>query len=225
MSYPLNLVTGRVLRAGLAHHGTDGHRWIASETWYCDSIMNDSTVSSALQFRCNQWRRPFGSGPGSYFYDALGMTFQTIAGYGRLGGYSIAWSMSNPPNLNPAAPEAAFRLQRVGADGAASKYGRICLPILDDTFYLDLPHRRQVNVDLLQPQLEAVTSLWLQVIPIEIGFMRNIIFDRKNKRGTDVTSYRLLANPVRLWQRWRHYPTPPHTYADDQKWFPPRYWR
>jgi hypothetical protein len=119
-------------------------------------------------------------------------------------------------HLNPNAPEACFRLQRVGADGSL---GRILFPILTDDYYLDLPHRRQIDVATLQPLIDA--NLGGHGFSYSIGDMtlQNVIYHSRLGTYSNVVSYRLLPNPIRKWQRWRSYP-PAAGVRDDHTWHP-----
>jgi len=100
------------------------------------------------------------------------------------------------PNL--AAPEASFRLQRVGASG---KFGGIRLPIIDDRSFTDRPHRRRVDVATLAP-LMAI-NLGAQPMSVTSGgrTYQNVIFNRKLMTWDNVVSYQLLESTCRVWQR------------------------
>jgi hypothetical protein len=105
-----------------------------------------------------------------------------------------------PFSLNLNAPEASFRLQRVGSSGAL---GLIRLPILSDSSYTDLPHRRRVNVAILAPLMAA--NLGAAPMSITSGgrTYTNVIFNRSTFTWDTVATYRLLPSTCRVWQRWR----------------------
>lgn len=109
--------------------------------------------------------------------------------------------------LNINAPEAAFRLQRVGDSDAV---GRLTLPILLDTWFTDLPHRRHVDMANFLPRVREVNSSWQNELNLFGRTYTNVIFHRRSWTWTPVESYRLLENPVRIWERWRTYTQPPH---------------
>lgn len=104
--------------------------------------------------------------------------------------------------LNAAAPEACFRLQRVGAAGGL---GRILFPIPDDAWYTDLPHRRHINTAPLQALLDVYLTPFIGPYSGSGRTYRSCIFHRRTQSYELVTDHRLLENPVRVWQRWRTY--------------------
>lgn len=120
------------------------------------------------------------------------------------------------PVLNTHAKEAAVRLQRVGADGSL---GRIFLPILDDTWFTDPPHRRHIDA-----------SHWNSLLPSGLGggpftwthtsrTYHLAIVHRKDLSWTQVTSYNVLPSVCRIWNRWRPYNNALY-HAEDTKWVP-----
>jgi len=104
--------------------------------------------------------------------------------------------------LNPAAPEACFRLQRVGASSAL---GLIRVPICSDLSFTDLPHRRHVDVATLAPLMAANLGSFPMSFASGGRTYTNVIFNRRDFTYEPVASYRLLESTCRVWQRWRLY--------------------
>ena len=99
---------------------------------------------------------------------------------------------------NSAAPEACFRLQRVGATG---RVGQIRLPILDDTTFTDRPHRRRIDVGTYRPLMNANLGTWPQTFVYLTRTFFNVIFDRRSFTWDNVDHYELRESTSRQWQR------------------------
>lgn len=213
---------GALYRIGLYGLDHSGHRWVVSETWYSDTLLTVGTFGVAAA-SLTQWLQvPFGARTGYDSYFPCGRYWERLwpASFGPVA--RTNWLTPGlGPSLNPNAPEAAYRLQRVGAGGAAGPKGRICYPILSDAAYEDLPHRRQIKVAELQ---QALDEGWRDR-PLNggssYGYLRPVIFHRRTMTVTDVTNYVLEPNPVRCWQRWRPYPQLGHDPVTDVNWTPP----
>jgi hypothetical protein len=204
-------------QSGIVGRPTDHHRYMFSQTWLAEfTTWNPFTWTVLMQIVANQLLNPFGNAsPNIYdftrtFIDLLHPAPPVFTS--RLG---VVQAGATP--LNPAAPEASFRLQRVGADGSL---GRLAFPILVDDYYLDLPHRRQIDVGAVDAEL----NVGLRTHPLTFTTagmtMTNIIWHRSLGTWTNVVSYRLLPNPIRKWQRSRTYP-PSAGVRDDGTWHPP----
>lgn len=195
---PFNSDT-KVYRFYITAVTTDGHRFLASETMVSTTPGESiATVGITATVWANVWKFPFGTGEGYSLW-------QANAGWVRL------WPSQNQIftpvaqqaiALNSTAPEACFRLQRVGA---ANGLGRINLPILADKYFTDLPHRRHVTVSDLQPLLDARVAAWANPIGGPAQSFYRAIVHRRQKTWEPVVRYQLLRNPTRIWRRWRQY--------------------
>lgn len=107
--------------------------------------------------------------------------------------------------LGVGAPEAAFRLHRVGASGPQSNDGRIHIPILSDSWFVDVPRRRRVNVALLQPLLDAQNNPSMHQFSFFGRTFYDVVFHRRTTTWTPVTRWVLKPSAARFWQRWRGY--------------------
>lgn len=182
----------------LFHNGADRGLW--SETWHfntdIDNLPGYGTIMLNLAMRIAD---PFGLLAGSGY--SISRMFHTklwpfpqrhFIDFGDHG-------VSDPP-LNPAAPEAAFRLQREGELGSV---GRMNYPIFNDNHFTDRPHRRHVDVALLRPLLAA----HLGAAPRRYEYLgwewKTVIWHRKTRTWEDVIGYTLSPYPTRIWQRWR----------------------
>lgn len=104
--------------------------------------------------------------------------------------------------LNESAPEASFRLQRVGAGVTPPKLGRINLPILDDATFTDLPHRRHVDASYWNSVLLLGTDPSHFTYTAFGHTFTNVIWHRESLSWTAVTGFRVLENTTRCWKRW-----------------------
>lgn len=213
---------GSLFRFGIWGIDPAGHRWIVTEMWYADTNLTTTQVSNVSGSICGWLTHPFGVGTGYDIYTGSGWVIKKLwpgsfAGRGLLGSFTVP----RGPTLNVNAPEAAYRLQRVGASGAAGPPGRMAYPILTDSFYLDLPRRRHVDAAELQQALDDGWASRPLDYGLPYGHLRPVIYHRGLHAVTNVTSYRVLANPLRIWERWRTYPTAPHVPAADDYWHPP----
>lgn len=120
-------------------------------------------------------------------------------------------------NLAPTSPECSARLQRVGASGGL---GRTCIPILKDSMYTDLPHKRHMDVATWEPIMQAALAPTLTPITVAGRTYTNVIFHRKDLTWEPVIGYTLKPNPIRIWQRWRHYDVA-HRLSLDRAFIPP----
>lgn len=133
--------------------------------------------------------------------------------------FSLSTPMSFGPvgtPLNVAAPEAALRLQRVGADGSL---GRIGFPILNDAWFTDRPHRRQVDLALVNSRFASGLYASPQSFTFAGGIIQNVIIHRAAKTYSLVDHFDLLPNPVRYWKRWAGYDFAGR-HVDDNLWGP-----
>lgn len=103
-----------------------------------------------------------------------------------------------PGLLNLNAPEASFRLQRVGASG---KLGLVRLPILDDATFVDPPHRRRIDVSVWGPALAANMGTASQSVTWNGRTYQNVIYDRFDQSWENVVGYQLQPSTCRVWQR------------------------
>jgi len=105
------------------------------------------------------------------------------------------------PHLDATSPEAAVRLQRVGASGSI---GRSAVPLLDARAWTDNPHRRHYDVAKLQADVD-LNGIGIEPLsPVIRGRqMHHAIWHRKSFTWEQVTHYRVAQNPIRVWQRWR----------------------
>lgn len=202
-----------------------GDRSIITETWHVrGAVINfRPTTSTFHTFLWNRWYQPFGSGVtgGTYLWHVVGMDW--------LYPHILRWREPHlaQPNvghtLNINAPEAAFRLQRVGA-GGGDPIGRVNLPILSDNFFLDPPHRRRVDAAALQTLMNSTRTLYPVSGTVAGATWTSCIFSRRTMTYTPCVAYRMMPSTTRIWQRWRHYPQVPHVPAADRVWYPPRHW-
>lgn len=198
------------------------HRCIWSETWLSESdeVSRSATRGDLSAVAVASLQNPWAT------FDLNLIVFGPQFFCQRLWPFDGNWYF--PPNhtpggfrssLNPAAPEACFRLQRVGASDGGEKLGRILFPILWDHYYTDLPHRRHVNVAPLQAYLDAA-PFTNSIVPFGSSrTYKRVIFHRATMTWTLVTSLRLLENPIRKWQRYAVYNHTPFP-ARDAKFYP-----
>lgn len=207
-------------RTGRSLVDSNFHRYIFGETWASTDPEGPLIdLTTVLGTRANQMATPFGVHAGLLYTNGASYWERIFPKRQVL---SLINTTPRPfvTPLNAAAPEAAFRLQRVGAHVSGSRgIGRLCLPILTDTYYLDLPHRRHVDVATLAPFIAAN----IEVLPKSITYngrtYTNCIFDRRDLSWTPLDHYNLLPNPVRIWQRWRTYDYV-HRGTRDSTWSP-----
>lgn len=207
-----------IYRSGVSFTDRNGHRCVFSQTYASEDPIDgfEATVSS---YFASQIRATLADPLDStiQFWPLFGTRIWPTKGL--LGGTVISRQNAVTP-LNIHAPEAAARLQRVGASGAL---GRTCYPIVDDSLFTDLPHRRRVNVPLLQKRLDDVIATWNQP---EVLFGRRFyrcIWHKKSATWEPVVGWRVLPNTIRIWQRWKQFPLPKHVgnqqiYRPDEGW-------
>jgi hypothetical protein len=209
-------------RVGLYVVDSHSRRALFSETWLSeDPEIMDPAFGITLQLIAVLMRTPFGNHASLMYTNYLPFYERIYPQQALFTNFTAATPAGSPP-LNPNAPEAAFRLRRVGASGT-SQIGRICYPILDDTFYTDLPHRRHVDVATLSTYLSAAADpLRFTRVPSGGRVYKQVIFNRRQLTWTPVTHYELMSNPVRIWQRWRGYDIPDRV-AQDVHYQPPEH--
>lgn len=201
-------------RCGITARDNNDHRFISSYTWLTTDP-HDASTNAALLFFALQLAAPFASLNSTLRYTPVQRFAEEIWPQPRFlasSGTPSPW----PQGLNVNAPEACFRLQRVGAAGGL---GRTLLPILSDDWYLDLPHRRRIDRNYLEPLLLAGLGTFPTSQTAGSRTYKQVIFHRKDFTWEQVTTYRLLDNPCRRWQRWRTYPPSPPR-SDDATWVP-----
>lgn len=194
-------------RCGIYTVDSNSHRAIISQTFVSTSDPGGNTVPllHGLAFAQNLWR-PFGDGVNSAphfwreFVEMLHPQRITIKGF-------VSTPLTTQPGLNPAAPEACVRLQRVGAAGTGSNLiGRLCIPVLDDTLFLDRPHRRHVDASFLQSKINANLGAQPSTLNFGFGDYSLCIFHRRTFTWNVLDHYRVLPSTVRIWQRAKVYP-------------------
>lgn len=193
-----------IYRCGLAAWDVNKHKAIFSHTWRSDDPETANTPYELAAL----------AGQLIYIFN----TYEADLTYGNWRAFGeriyprrkILWTVLTSPTafaeLNPNAPEAAFRLQRVGAAGSV---GHIFAPIRSDRYYLDLPHRRKVNVELLAPLLAEGIDRAPKTFSGYLRTYTNVLVHRHDMTTELVVAHRLLPNPCRVWKRWRELPRPP----------------
>lgn len=211
-----------IYRIGLCGVDTNGRRMIISQTWLSEQA-EASTGPPVTTFRAigQTLRRPFGA-IAALSYDHYNAFSEVVYPKRRLVEAPIFFHPGASEALNPAAPEAAFRLQRVGATVSGSKgLGRICFPIRTDTYYTDLPHRRKIDVATLAPLIAANLELQPKVYVVAGRTYTNVVFSRWSMDYTPVDHFNLLENPVRIWEREKVYDWA-NRHVSDQTWKGPQ---
>lgn len=215
----MSLIT--VARVGIYSIDAAHRRWFASETWAADDAVPEFVINTVSTVMMPYLRLPFGTAAGAPQYSAAVRFYQQIYPPNGVHFYAVGMNPPVGPRLNDSAPEAAFRLQRVGVAGSGAPPGRICYPILSDASFTDLPHRRRVNLSVLAPQLASAWSSRPYHITTFGYTMHLALWHRRSLSWTQVESHQLLQNPVRIWERWRRYPNEGHTLSEDARWSPP----
>lgn len=217
----LNRANSELWYWGMYGLDAERRRWMWGETWYFEPIPTPAFVQTVWAYDRAFVSAPFGRGGPWGDYD-LGRTFGNKLWPSPTTTQPVRF-LAAPfgPRLNDAAPEAALRLQRVGGTPPAQVLGRLCYPILNDAMFVDRPKRRTVNAAGLQVELDAAWAN--RQLHWQNGNEHAwcVIYSRKTDVVTPVTSYRVMPNPVRLWQRFRPYPQKYHTPAVDRFWYPP----
>jgi hypothetical protein len=195
-----------LFRLGLCKTDANGHRSLFGETWLSEDPLTDETTQhSLLNFEAGRLIGALGF-DADYRYSGWNVFVDEIFPRHRVITNLISTVASTGAPLNINAPEACFRLQRVGVDAAASKgIGRICLPILTDASFTDLPHRRQVDTATVSALVAANIEMHPKSRTVSGKTYSKVIFSRSDLTWTPLDHYNLLPNPVRLWQRWRTY--------------------
>lgn len=200
-------------RCGLMWTDVNYHRWFITETWDADSQeTNSAIVREVTRAIAENLATRFGVTADRRYGSVTGFAFQlkplhrfVYENHTLIGGLA--------PVINTSAPEAAVRLQRVGAGSSDDEpIGRICYPILSDAWFLDSPQLRHVDVDTLQGWVNANDAA-NRYSRLRNGITyRNVIFSRRTNSVTPVTHHVVKPNPIRIWRRWRTY-TGPHLYT------------
>lgn len=208
-------------RTGLNWIDVNGHRAILSETWISEEPpVSEIQTYIFFQYAGQRLATPFGTGDVPHYLFATTRWFgEELHPQVRVITNLQDHNVANQPVLSSTAPEACFRLQRVGAATSGARPGRIAYPILEDRWFTDLPRRRHVDVDYLRPHLEANLDNWPNELNWPGRTFKNVIFHRKSFTWTLVDHYELQPSTCRLWQRWHTYPPKPgHT--NDARWSP-----
>lgn len=190
-------------RVGMVSIDVNHRRAFWSETWVATTAApSDALVSADLAFCAGMLGSPFGNQHASLIYNGQLVIDELFPRVKNLRGYSQSYLLPQTV-LNPAAPEAGFRLQRVGASG---RPGRLCPPIQSDDWFTDLPRRRHVKADDLQDLLDNPLYQHPQSVTGPSGrTYQNCIIRRNTLAYEPVTHYIIQPNPVRFWSRWREY--------------------
>lgn len=203
-----------LFRIGSYGVGTDPtthqvRRWLFTETWATSSLPDDAWWSRNAHYFGGWYGYPYGTYGPPCFGQLL---VQQLRPYPTRTIVAPNIFATGPmQGLGDLAPEAALRLQRVGAAG---ELGRVCIPIPVRTFYTDVPHCRHINVPLVQGYLNQGIFASASAYTFDGITCRRVIFSRSTETAVNVVSYRLLANPVRIWRRWRRYDATAHTPPD-----------
>lgn len=194
-------------RGGQQIYDFNGGRALWGETWLTEDPPIGGHSQAEISSVSSRLRAPFGVAADRpfiksvFFFDLLWPPPARSTG-------TLQAPSALTGTLNPAAPEAAFRLQRVGASG---RFGRIAVPILEDKWFADLPHRRHVDMEFLAPLVMSDPFLYPMSFTTFLGrHFQNVLFNRRNHTWEPIVRYELHPNPIRIWNRWRPTPTPPH---------------
>lgn len=204
--------------------GTDFHskRFSVSQTWL--STDDDHGVApSIFLFRSigQQLRQCLGVyAPFDYTFLANAWS-EEVFPHQRTIEKPFTYAQPGPVCLNVQAPEAALRLQRVGVTASGSTgVGHIRLPILNDSEFTDLPHRRHVDPSVLQPKVNANLETFAKVVTFGGRTYTNVVFNRRLFTWTPVDHFTVLPSVSRVWQRFRTY-SYASRYLNDGKWTGP----
>ncbi len=185
----------------------NSHRCIWGETWLSeDPETSEADAKSVMDSAGGLLAFPFGLHTDLIY---SGQPFWSARLYPKpkvLRALQTAPNIAFLPNLNTAAPESCFRLQRVGLAASGSKFvGRLCVPILTDRYYTDVPQRRHVDVTTLRPWLAAALGTYPKTRVFGGRTYKNVVFSRAKLEWSPVDHYTLQESTVRVWQRWRTY--------------------
>jgi len=206
--------TGLYFLDGFAKRAMFGETWLSTDV---EASVTD--VNLEMNAANELLKHPFTSAAGMPAYAQYSKFVEII--YPRhkiLTGFN--WSPMSGTILNPDAPEAAFRLQRVGALASGSSgVGRLCPPIHLDNWYTDVPQRRHVDLSVLAPKIAAGIETFPKVRTRSGRTYTNVVFNFRALTWTAVDHYNLITNPVRIWNRWRTYDYV-HRHAKDNVYSP-----
>lgn len=212
-----------VYRVGLYFVDRNGHRAMFSETWLSEQPEDNLNLVAGDMISIMQ-RLRFMFGPTPNPQVSLWRGFWNRIYPAPINAHNLYLGrdlVSTPLNVN--APEAALRLQRVGAKGDRTYCGRITVPVLDDTWFVDLPHRRRINLELVNSWLDAgIRTMW-QSFTIRSRTYTHVVYSRRDSSWASVTAYILRPSTVRIWQRWRTY-DPTNRPGNDATFAPDEYW-
>lgn len=212
----------KVVYVGWQVYDVNFRRAIVGTTWVLPPQLPDMVVRQAdLNNMCSAMRytspanQPFNLRGWSLLQEQV---YPTRIRYNQI---PLARSVTARP-LNPNAPEAAWRLQRVGVSGAG-KPGLLRYPIFDDSSFADLPRRRHV----ITPSALPFPGGGFGGDPHEYRGVFNqywyhAIIRRDANSWEKVDHLTMLPNPIRIWQRWRQYEDDGSPDADFE-WCPPVY--
>lgn len=187
-------------RAGVTHLTSVGYRAMVTQTWCLDPLPTNPIAYASLYAytwtRLLEAMQPHGTDDLHLWQPFIQQIWPTIS--------SSSPVMFSPviggATLNAAAPEAAVRLQRVGADGSL---GRMAWPITDDSWFTDRPHRRHVDVSHINSRFQFGLFAAPQSYSFVGGTITNVIIHRAAKTYSPVDHFEVLDNPIRIWARWR----------------------
>lgn len=211
-------ITGSTWRFGVYGQESFQRRWLIAETWHCTDPAPSFSESTGvavgyIPFISAPFQaRPFLAVGGRNLIQQLYPIMQYLV--------PMDWSVNGVASrLNQHAPEACFRLQRVGAGGSPPKLGRIYFPILDDSLFTDLPHRRHVDATTLQGYLNAgLNSFPTEFTTFGGNTWTNCSINRVTNTFTRVMTRTILPSTMRRWHRFRRYT--PSSISDANKWQP-----
>lgn len=201
-------------RVGL--HWTDHERrryFVTQTIASTEPEVSQNQTLQGLLFFFEQMRYPFGGATDAVY----GHCYPRYQRFWPTPGWTVGLNMTIAPNashdLFSGAPEAAFRLQRVGAYGSRS-IGRMSYPILASDWFTDPPHFRHVDVDRFNAELaDGLNSHEQQYTYLGRTYV-NVILTRRDMSIEPVVAFRVLENPVRLWRRSRPYYPAQHENPD-----------
>ncbi len=194
-------------RIGLVAVDHNGHRFMISETWVSDDADIPTPPTTTLFRPIGQrLRRIFGVGNG-LDYTTMGNAWsEELYPHHRILEGPFGGPFVTTPVLNVNAPEAAVRLRRVGSTGSGTTpVGRMLVPMQDDRWFTDIPHRRHVDAASLQTLVDANLNTQPLVQTIGGHTYTCCIWHRSTQTYTPVDHYEVSDKVSRVWKRWRTY--------------------
>src|SRR6478672_2409076 len=145
-----------VYRTGVHGLTAAGHRWVTGTIVVSDQAEpTSSALLAQMRTLAGLVSNALGSTFGSNYSNQLGGggTFsQQVHPQVKIIEPAMLASVTGGPALPTGSPEAAVRLQRVGAAGGL---GRLAIPIIDTSLFTDAPHLRQIDAVGLQADVDA----------------------------------------------------------------------